>query len=300
MKISSIIAKGRPSVSFEVFPPKRQDFTQVGIIEQQKAIQKTREVVCELAKEKPAFISVTYGAAGGVTSENTISIAEYVQHCGIPALAHLTCIMSSPEQIKNELNLLKEKRIENILCLRGDYPAKDDVLRISHFNHAVDLIKAIRGKHDFCLGGACYPECHPECEHIDTDIAYLKQKVDEGLDFLTTQMFFDNNVFFKYLSRLRMAGITVPVIAGIMPVTNGKQISRICKLSGTMLPPRFRTIVDRFGDYPASMMDAGVAYATEQIIDLFANGVNNIHIYTMNRPETAIRIMRNLGGILGG
>ena len=150
----------------------------------------------------------------------------------------------------------------------------------------------------FCLGGACYPERHPECPHLDEDIAHLKEKVDAGLDFLTTQMFFDNNVYFHYLARLRSAGITIPVLAGIMPVTNGKQIARICKLSGTTLPPRFRAIVDRFGENPAAMLDAGVAYATEQIIDLFANGVNNVHVYTMNRPEIAIRIMQNLHGII--
>ena len=152
----------------------------------------------------------------------------------------------------------------------------------------------------FCLGGACYPECHPDCAHMDDDIEYLKQKVDAGLDFVTTQMFFDNNIFYRYLAKLRTRGVTVPVIAGIMPVANGKQIARICRLSGTYLPSRFKAIVDRFGDRPDAMLDAGVAYATEQIVDLFANGVNAVHVYTMNRPEVAERIMSNLRGIIGG
>ena len=167
----------------------------------------------------------------------------------------------------------------------------------STFSHASDLVAALVGK-GFCLGGACYPEGHPESPHFADDIAHVKEKVEAGLDFLTTQMFFDNNVFFHYLARLRDAGVTVPVVAGIMPVTNGRQIARICELSGTHLPPRFRAIVDRFGDDPAAMLGAGVAYATEQIVDLFANGVNHVHVYTMNKPELARRIMDNLKGIV--
>ena len=193
--------------------------------------------------------------------------------------------------------------IKNILCLRGDRPAaecraeKDECK--SDFVHAVDLVTRLSSE-GFCLGGACYPEMHPESAHITDDILHLKEKVDAGLHFLTTQMFFDNNVYFHFLSRLRDAGVTVPVIAGIMPVTNGKQIKRICDLAGTYLPPRFRAIVDRFGDDPVAMLDAGVAYATEQIIDLFANGVNFVHVYTMNKPEIARRVMGNLKGIVSG
>ena len=310
MRICDIIGSGRPSVSFEIFPPKRQDPTLFGDADAEAALAHTKEVVRKIAAERPAFISVTYGAAGGTTGANTAKIAQFVQdECHVPALAHLTCITSSRDRIADEIVSFREKGIENILCLRGDWPQgkREEGTgnrRSGDFQHAVDLVRACRSSSLFplpsslCLGGACYPERHPECAHIDEDIAHLKEKVDAGLDFLTTQMFFDNNVYFHYLARLRSAGITIPVLAGIMPVTNGKQIARICALSGTSLPPRFRSIVDRFGDNPTAMMDAGVAYATEQIIDLFANGVNNVHVYTMNRPEIAIRIMLNLHGII--
>ena len=301
MNLRTIISSDRPSVSFEIFPPKRPEPSLFGEAEAAAAMERTKEVVRKIAAEHPAFISVTYGAAGGTTGANTATIAQFVQdECHVPALAHLTCITSSRDRIADEIISFREKKIENILCLRGDWPPNvgDDVKRKARdFSHATDLVKALRPS-TFCLGGACYPERHPECAHLDEDIAHLKEKVDAGLDFLTTQMFFDNNVYFHYLARLRSAGITLPVLAGIMPVTNGKQISRICALSGTSLPPRFRAIVDRFGDNPTAMMDAGVAYATEQIIDLFANGVNHVHVYTMNRPEIAIRIMLNLHGIV--
>lgn len=302
MKITDLIASDKPTVSFEIFPPKRPEPSLFGEAEAEAAMARTKEVVRKIAAAKPAFVSVTYGAAGGTTGANTAAIAEFVQACGVPALAHLTCITSSRERIADELKSFREKGIENILCLRGDRPQgnRDQ----GGFKHAADLVRTCRDcslipdPSSLCLGGACYPECHPECAHLADDIAHLKEKVDAGLDFLTTQMFFDNNVYFHYLARLRSAGVTVPVLAGIMPVTNGKQIARICKLSGTSLPPRFRAIVDRFGEDPVAMLDAGVAYATEQIIDLFANGVNNVHVYTMNRPEIAIRIMLNLHGIV--
>jgi methylenetetrahydrofolate reductase (NADPH) len=193
---------------------------------------------------------------------------------------------------------LRAAGVENILCLRGDMPKDSSQTQPGHFNHAADLVRELR-HFNFCLGGACYPECHPECSHIEEDIAHLREKVNAGLDFITTQMFFDNNIFYRYLAKLRSRGITVPVIAGIMPVTNGRQIDRICRLSGTYLPSRFKAIVDRFGDSSCAMLDAGVAYATEQIIDLFANGVDAVHIYTMNKPEVAERIMANLRGITG-
>ena len=310
MKIRDIIRSGRPSVSFEIFPPKRQDPSLFGDAESAAAMERTKEVVRKIAAERPAFISVTYGAAGGTTGANTAAIAQFVQdECHVPALAHLTCITASRDRIADEITSFREKGLENILCLRGDYPGGNGEQgtgnrRGGEFQHAIDLVRACRNcslfpdSRSLCLGGACYPERHPECAHIDEDIAHLKEKVDAGLDFLTTQMFFDNNVYFHYLARLRSAGITIPVLAGIMPVTNGRQIARICALSGTSLPPRFRAIVDRFGDDPTAMMDAGVAYATEQIIDLFANGVNNVHVYTMNKPEIAIRIMLNLHGII--
>lgn len=287
MKISSILANAKPSVSFEVFPPKKD-----------RPLEGTKEVVSAIAAEKPSFMSVTYGAAGGSTGANTLAIAEHVQkECGVPVLAHLTCIGATQEAIERETSAMKAAGIENILCLRGDYPTGTEFPSDPAFVHASDLVRTLAGK-GFCLGGACYPEGHPESAHFADDIGYVREKVECGLDFLTTQMFFDNNVYFHYLARLRDAGVTVPVVAGIMPVTNGRQIARICELSGTHLPPRFRAIVDRFGDDPESMLSAGVAYATEQIVDLFANGVNHVHVYTMNKPELARRIMSNLNGIV--
>ena len=285
MKIKDLLAKGTPSVSFEVFPPKKD-----------APFEPVKEAVARLARLNPSFISVTYGASGNAQA-NTAEIASFVQACGTPALAHLTCLTSSRERIADEITDLRSRGIENILCLRGDAPANAAAPAAQAFAHAVDLVRALRPS-TFCLGGACYPECHPECAHLADDIAHLKEKVDAGLDFLTTQMFFDNNVFYRYLAKLRGAGIVAPVIAGIMPVTNGRQIKRICQLSGTYLPSRFKAIVDRFGDNPESMLSAGVVYAAEQIVDLFANGVNAVHVYTMNRPEVAERIMSNLKGII--
>ncbi len=284
MKIKDILAGGRTSVSFEIFPPRKD-----------APFAPVKETVRRLARQRPSFMSVTYGAAGGAKA-NTADIAGFVQSCGVPALAHLTCLTATRESLAGEIASLRKAGIENILCLRGDAP-KDSAPPPGYFAHAVDLVRALR-RSRFCLGGACYPECHPECAHMEDDIGHLREKVDAGLDFVTTQMFFDNNIFYRYLAKLRDRGVTVPVIAGIMPVTNGTQIARICALSGTYLPSRFKAIVDRFGDRPAAMMDAGVAYATEQIIDLFANGVNAVHIYTMNKPEVAERIMANLRGIL--
>ena len=282
MKIKDILAGSRPSVSFEIFPPRKD-----------APFAPVKKVVERLALQKPSFMSVTYGASGNAQA-NTIAIASFVQTLGVPALAHLTCVSATRDGMAEEISSLRRAGIENVLCLRGDLPKDSAEPPPGCFSHAVDLVRALRPS-PFCLGGACYPECHPECEHI---IDHLREKVDAGLDFVTTQMFFDNNVFYRYLAKLRDRGVTVPVIAGIMPVTNGRQIERICRLSGTYLPSRFKAIVDRYGDDPAAMLDAGVAYATEQIIDLFANGVGAVHIYTMNKPEVAERIMENIGGIL--
>ena len=284
--IRDILDKGRPSVSFEVFPPRAD-----------APFGPVRDAVSRLALQKPSFMSVTYGASGNAQA-NTAAIAEFVQQCGVPALAHLTCVSATREGIEREVASLRAAGVENVLCLRGD-PPKDAPAVTGEFSHAVDLVRVLAGS-GLCLGGACYPECHPDCEHIEDDIAHLREKVEAGLDFVTTQMFFDNNIFYRYLSKLRDRGVTVPVIAGIMPVTNGRQIGRICRISGTYLPSRFKAIVDRFGEKPQAMLDAGIAYATEQIVDLFANGVNAVHIYTMNRPEVAERIMANLRGILDG
>ncbi len=287
MKIRNLIDDGKPEISFEIFPPKKD-----------APAAPVKEAVRRLAELKPSFISVTYGAGGGA-NVNTADVASFVQDCGVPALAHLTCLSSTRERVEEEVAKLAARGVSNILCLRGDCPpgmAPADMP--GDFAHAVDLVRFLDGR-GFCLGGACYPECHPECAHIADDLAHIKEKVDAGLDFLVSQMFFDNNIFYAYLSKLLGRGIRVPVLAGIMPVTNAKQIARICQLSGSFLPARFKAIVDRFGDDPASMTEAGIAYATEQIIDLFANGVNGVHVYTMNKPDIAERIMGNLKCILG-
>ncbi len=289
MKISTILNSGRPAVSFEVFPPKRD-----------APLDQVKEAVRRLAAEKPAFMSVTYGAAGGTSSANTGAIAEFVQReCGVTALAHFTCVNATRIGVAEEADRLKAAGIENILALRGDLPQDATYPPPGHFMYAIDLIRFLKETHpEFCLGGACYPEGHPDCAHLKDDIEYIRLKTEAGLDFLTTQMFFDNNILYAYLAKLRYAGVQVPVIAGILPVTNGKQVARICKLSGTLLPPRFRAIVDRFGDDPAAMLEAGVAHATAQIVDLFANGINHVHVYTMNKPEIAARIMANLRSII--
>ncbi len=289
MKISTIVNSGHPSISFEVFPPKRES-----------PLEQVKDAVRRLAAEKPSFMSVTYGAAGGTSSANTGAIAEFVQReCGVTALAHFTCVNATREGVAEEAARLKAAGIENILALRGDLPQDATYPPPGHFMYAIDLIRFLKERHpEFCLGGACYPEGHPDCAHLKDDIEHVRQKTEAGLDFLTTQMFFDNNILYAYLAKLRYAGVQVPVIAGILPVTNGKQVARICKLSGTLLPPRFRAIVDRFGDDPAAMLEAGVAHATAQIVDLFANGINHVHVYTMNKPEVAARIMANLRSII--
>lgn len=284
MKISEIIKGDKVSVSVELFPPKEW-----------AKIEETKQIVSEMAKSHPSFMSVTYGAGGG-TSEHTVAIAREIEHQGVPALAHLTCASSSKEKISQVVEELNQNKIQNVLALRGDLPEDGATLSTS-FSHAYQLIEGIKSLGDFCIGGACYPEGHPESPSMDKDIDTLKCKVDYGCDFLTSQMFFDNNIFYAFRYRMLKKNIDVPVIAGIMPVTNAKQINRIMSLSGTMLPPRFKAIVDRFGDNPKAMKQAGIAYATEQIIDLIANGVNNIHIYSMNKAEIAGKIIDNLSEI---
>ncbi len=282
MKISELLKTKEVTISCELFPPKKGS-----------ELKKAHQVVKEMAILKPAYISVTYGASGGI-SEHTVDMANEVQNVnGVTALAHLTCASSGREKIQEVLAKLQQHHIENILALRGDIPENLD----GQYRHASDLIEEIKSFGDFCIGGACYPEGHPEAESVDADLNYLKQKVEAGCEFLTTQMFFDNNILYNFLYRALKKNIQVPVIAGIMPVTNVNQIKRITALSGTALPQRFRAIVERFADHPAALGQAGIAYATEQIIDLIANGVNNVHIYTMNKPDVAGAILKNLSEI---
>lgn len=287
MKVIDIIKGDKPSLSFEVFPPKTS-----------ANFESVREASEQIAKLKPSFMSVTYGAGGG-TSEYTVSIAQNIQSkYGVTTLAHLTCVNSTREEVIARLKSLKANGIENILALRGDIVAGNENREKWDYKHANELVTEIKSFGDFCIGGACYPEGHPESEHQKDDITNLKKKVDAGCSFLTTQMFFDNNILYNYLYKIREAGITVPIVAGIMPVTNAKQIARSCELSGTTLPPRFKTIVDRYSDNPDAMKQAGIAYATEQIIDLFANGVNAVHVYSMNKEDVARKIQSNISEII--
>lgn len=285
MKITQIFAEHEVTISFEVFPPKTDD-----------RYATVEKAACEIAALHPSFMSVTYGAGGG-TSKNTASIAADIQDkFHTPVLAHLTCVSSTREHVRNMVNIYKEKGIENIMALRGDIPKEGR--SVFEYNHACELIHDIKSIDDsFCIGGACYPEGHVECESPSADIRYLKEKVDAGLDFLTTQMFFDNNMLYNFLYRIREAGIDVPVLPGIMPITNRKQVARSVALSGSTVPQRFRMMVDRFGDDPAKMKQAGVIYATEQIIDLISNGVTHIHVYSMNKPDIAAGIMQSLDAI---
>lgn len=288
MKISKLLKQDRVTISCEIFPPKKDD-----------DFEKVRAAAEKIAALKPDFISVTYGASGG-TSKNTAKIASLIQkEYGVTAIAHLTCASSTKEEVSGVIENLKTAGIENILALRGDIPAGAEFPAPDRFQYAYELIGEIKRHGDFCIGGACYPEGHVECASKDLDLDHLKQKVESGCEFLTTQMFFDNNVLYSFLYRALMKDIRVPVLAGVMPVINSRQIKRSCELSGTSLPPRFKNIVDKFGDNPAAMKQAGIAYATEQIIDLIANGVKGIHLYTMNNPDVAASIIGNLSDVLG-
>lgn len=287
MKISSILAQKSITVSCELFPPKAGG-----------DLEGMEQVVGPIAALKPDFISVTYGAAGG-TSKNTLEVAKMVQGHGVSSIAHLTCVSSTRDDIRARLDSLAGAGIENILALRGDIPEEGGFPSPGHYRYASELIREIRADGRFCIGGACYPEGHVESDSRERDMDYLKEKAEAGCEFLTSQMFFDNDVFYNFLYHILAREIRIPVIAGVMPVTNARQIKRITQLSGTVLPLRFRMILDRYGRDPAAMKQAGIAYATEQIIDLIANGVRGVHIYTMNKPDIAMSIMGNLSAILG-
>ena len=290
MKLTELFDKGKFSLSFEVFPPKNDT-----------AFDSVKHATEEIAKLKPSFMSVTYGAGGG-TSRYTLDIAKNIKaNYGVPTLAHLTCVSSTKETVHQKIIEIKEAGIENVMALRGDLTPELEASDRSGwaYKHAIDLVRELKENADFCIGGACYPEIHPESTNQREDILYLKEKVDAGCSFLTTQMFFDNNLLYNFLYKIREAGITVPVIPGIMPITNGNQVERAVKLSGSFMPQRFKSLVDKFGTSPAAMKQAGIAYATDQIIDLFANGIENVHVYSMNKPDVAEAIQHNLSDILG-
>ena len=285
MNLIDIINGNKPSLSFEVFPPKTSD-----------KYDSVSCAVSEIAKLSPSYMSVTYGAGGG-TSDYTVKIASEVKSFGVTPLAHLSCVSSNRDRIKEQLDKLHDASIENILALRGDIPQGLDKEHLE-YHYAYELIDEIKSYGGFCIGGACYPESHPESENATKDIEYLKIKVEHGCEFLTTQMFFDNNILYNFMYKLLKAGVDVPVVAGIMPVTNVSQIKRICSISGNALPQKFLRIVDRFEHDPQALKQAGIAFATEQIIDLFANGFNAVHVYSMNKPDVAKQIQANLSEII--
>lgn len=291
MKIIDILEKEQMSLSFEVFPPKKET-----------SFENVKVATEQIASLKPAFMSVTYGAGGGGASAYTLEIAKNLKNkYDVPMLAHLTCVASNKDTIQERLDAMKEAGILNVMALRGDLtPELEQQDRNKwDYSHAVDMIREIKADGSFCIGAACYPEVHPESANQREDIKFLKEKVDAGVDFLTTQMVFDNNLFFSFLYKIREAGITCPVLPGIMPITNANQVERAIKLSGAFMPQRFKAMVDKFGEDPEAMKQAGIAYATDQIIDLYANGITNVHVYSMNKPEIAEGIQNNLSSILG-
>ena len=291
MRIIDLLTKDTLSLSFEVFPPKTES-----------SFESVKNATEEIAKLKPSFMSVTYGAGGG-TSKYTLDIAKRIKELyNVPSLAHLTCVSSTKQTVHQKIKEIEDAGIQNVMALRGDIPAelKDADRKSWDYKYAIDLISELKTANaDFCIGCACYPEIHPESVNQKEDIKHLKEKVDAGCDFITTQMFFDNNLLYNFLYKIREAGITVPVIPGIMPITNANQVERAIKLSGSFMPQRFKSLVDKFGSDPAAMKQAGIAYATDQIIDLYANNITNVHVYSMNKPDVAVKIQNNLSDIIG-
>lgn len=290
MRIIDILKQDHMSLSFEVFPPKLES-----------SFDSVREATEQIAALQPSFMSVTYGAGGG-TSKYTLAVAKNIKDkYDVPMLAHLTCVSSDKQTIRTRIQEMREAGIKNVMALRGDLtPELEQTDRSKwDYRYAIELIEELKKEDDFCIGAACYPEVHPESANQKEDILHLKEKVQAGADFLTTQMVFDNNLFFNFLYKVREAGVTAPVIPGIMPITNANQVERAIKLSGAFMPQRFRALVDKFGSDPEAMKQAGIAYATDQIIDLYANGITNVHVYSMNKPDIAEGIQRNLSNILG-
>ncbi len=284
MLIRDLLRAKHPVVSFEIFPPKPET-----------PLETVYRAIDGLKGLAPDFISVTYGAAGS-SRDRTVEIASAVHNrWGFTALAHLTCMGSTPPEVEKVLEDLEQEGITNVLALRGD-PRPEGIPADSPFRYASDLIRHVRRGHfrDFSLGAAAYPEGHPQSPTIEEDILNLKRKQDEGADFLITQLFFDNEAFFRFMDKVRGVGVTLPVLAGIMPVLNARQIGRIVSLCGASIPPKFARIISRYEETPDALAEAGIAYATEQIVDLLSWGIDGIHLYTMNRPDVAARIMGSI------
>ena len=287
MKINDIFNKSdRAILSFEVFPPKKTSPIE--------SVYSKLEEICAL---KPDFISVTYGAGGTGGHSRTCEIASKIKNdFGVESVAHLTCVNSTKADIDSTLEDFKAHNIENILALRGDYV--DGVELKRDFIYASDLCEYIKSHSDFDLGGACYPEVHLEAKDEVEDILNLRKKVEAGAEHLISQLFFDNSVFYRFLERAKIAGINVPIEAGIMPVTNKSQIERMVSMCGASLPSKFVKIMQKYDSKPEALRDAGIAYAVEQIVDLLANGVDGIHLYTMNNPYVAKKISEAVVSLL--
>lgn len=286
MFISELFKNKKVVFSFEIFPPKSTS-----------SIKTIYNTLSELNNLNPDYISVTYGAGGSVANNKTLELSAYIKNTlNIEPLAHLTCINSKKEEIDNLLLELRKNNVENILALRGDVP--DDNLKIGEYNYAYELVEHINNKNKFCIGAACYPEGHIQSQNLEEDIDNLKFKVDCGVDFLVSQLFFDNSLFYNFLDKSIKKGIKIPIQAGIMPVTNKKQIQRIVSLCGAKLPDKFIKIMDRYENHPEALRDAGIAYALEQIVDLVSSGVSGIHLYTMNNPYVAKKITEGVKTIL--
>lgn len=288
MLIKDLFKQKKPVVSFEIFPPKPN-----------YPIETIYDTIDSLSDLKPDFISVTYGA-GGTSKSRTVDIASTIKNkYNIEALAHLTCVSSTKTEIDNILDELRANNVNNILAMRGDIPQDPnfDFPDPLHFQYAKDLIERINRRDGFSIGAACYPEGHIEATSKVDDLKYLKQKVDANTDFLITQLFFDNEIFFDFMEKIDLMGIKIPVTAGILPVLNINQMNRIVQLSGCSIPPKFKRILDKYEHNPEALREAGTAYAIEQIIDLLSWGIDGVHIYTMNKPDTTRRIMENISKI---
>ena len=291
MKISEILAK-KKTLSFEIFPPKREEDTFI-------LIDKT---IRQLGKYSPDYISVTYGALGNTLS-NTAMIAKTIKdNTSAQPLAHLTCVASTRDKVDSVCNELMNYGVENILTLRGDIPKDTTTPIFSDFKHASDLASYIKGKYNgqFGIAGACYPEKHPEAANLTTDIEFMKIKQDAGMEFFDSQLFFDNEVFYHFLLKARKAGITVPIIPGIMPVTNYAQLDRMIQVTGCNVPLKLRNYFDRYKDDKAAIEEIGLIFTSYQILDLIANDVDGIHIYSMNKSEFIGKLMDNIGYVASG
>ena len=286
MKVSDIYRKGERSLSFEIFPPKKDD--------ELRNIDDTLDVLCEL---KPDFISVTFGAGGSCNCNKTIELARKIKDkYKVEPVVHLTCLHYSRKEIDEFARVLKDAGIENILALRGDM--RDDIPKKEDFTYASDLVSYLKENHDFCILGACYPERHPESDNNVDEIRHLKTKVNSGTEVVLSQLFFDNNLFYDFEEKCRIADIDVPIIPGIMPVVKAAQIKRMISMCNASFPERFQKIVDRYENNKEALFDAGMAYALSQIIDLLVSNTDGIHLYTMNNPQIARRICEGIKNIV--